>query len=98
MPMATVMWWQDTTVEEEIRSKITELLNTETITPMLVYEVLLVGHRMFKQGVGIPVDHVWTSILSAFADGDRHYPTPGQTSVLFGKEMLEPEDLDYLRQ
>ncbi len=82
-------------IEEQIRLKVSELLTTPTITPALVHELLLLGHRMYKWN-GIPNSTVWESISAGFADNDRHYLTPDQTAALLNKPLLSSEDLEYL--
>ena len=82
-------------IEEQIRLKVSELLATPTITPALVHELLLLGHRMYKWN-GIPIPTVWEAIAAGFADNDRHYLTPDQTAALLNKPLLGSEDLEYL--
>ena len=86
------------TVEEQIRARVSDLLTVSNITPMLVYDLLLLGHRMYRSGMGIPTEQVWRAIAGAFADCDRYYLTPGQTAQLFDQELLKPKDLEYLNQ
>jgi len=88
---------REPTVEEQIRARVGDLLVTDNITPMLVYNLLLIGHRIYKQGIGIPTEHVWRSITGAFADNGRHYLTPGQIAALWDKEVLDDSDFDQLR-
>jgi hypothetical protein len=84
--------------EELLTERVSQLLGAGSITPMMVYDILLMGHRVYKQGVGLPHEAVWKSILDAFRDHDRHYLTPGQTATLYGKKELEIKDMEYLNQ
>ena len=59
--------------EERLLEEVSKLLGAETITPMMVYDLLLMGHRIYKQGFGLPHEVVWKSILDAF----RLYDTFG---------------------
>ena len=79
-------------IEELLTEKVTQLLGAGTITPMMVYEILLMGHRAYKQGVRLPHEVVWRSILNGFGDHDRHYLTPGQMAALHGREIPIEED------
>jgi hypothetical protein len=72
---------------------VSKLLGAETITPMMVYDILLMGHRVYRHGFGLPHDVVWKSIVNGFRDHNRHYLTPGQMAALHGRD--NPEDPDF---
>ena len=65
---------------------------------MMVYDLLLMGHRVYKQGFGLPHEVVWKSILDAFRLYDRHYLSPGQMAVLHGRDKPELEDIEHLSE
>lgn len=83
--------------EELVAEKVTQLLGAETITPMMVYDLLLMGHRCYRQGVGLPHEMVWKSILDGFRDHNRYYFTPGQMALLHGREEPNQEDFESLK-
>ena len=82
--------------EELLTDRVCQLLAAETITPMQVYDLLLMGHRVYKKGLGLPHEAVWRGILTAFRDHERYYLSPGQMAMLHGREAPEPEDFAHL--
>lgn len=78
--------------EEQLTEKVTQLLGTETITPMMVYDLLLMGYKCYRSGMGVSQEVIWKSILNGFKDHERYYLTPGQHAALHGREQLEDED------
>jgi len=79
--------------EELLTEQISKLLGADTITPMTVYDLLLVGHRVHRHGTDLPHEVVWKSIVDAFGDHDRYYLTLGQTATLRGWPNSEAKDL-----
>jgi hypothetical protein len=51
------------------------------------------GHRVYKQGMGLPHEAVWKSILDAFRDQGRYYLSPGQLAQL--RDEPNPTDDDW---
>jgi len=84
--------------QELLIEQVSQLISTETITPMMVYDILLTGHRIYMQKIVLPHEVVWKSIIDGFRYHDRHYLTPGQTAMLYGKQQLETQDMEYLNQ
>jgi hypothetical protein len=79
--------------EELLTEKVSQFLGAQNITPMMVYDLLLMGHRCYRQGLGLPHETVWKSILDGFRDHDRYYLTPGQNAALHGRD--QPTEGDY---
>jgi hypothetical protein len=82
--------------EELLTEKVNEFLGAGIITPMMVYDILLMGNRVYKSGVGLPHEVVWKGILDGFRDHDRHYLTPGQMAALHGRENPDESDFNDL--
>jgi hypothetical protein len=82
--------------EELLTEHVSKLLGAGSITPMMVYDLLLMGHRVYRQGFGLPHEIVWKSILDAFMDHDRYYLTPGQIAILHGRTKPATEDMAEL--
>lgn len=84
------------TREEVLTERVRRILSAEVITPGMVYDILLSGHSVYKQGVGIPQCHVLAAILKAFEEKDRRYLTPWQVAALNGRDRVIPEDYKHL--
>lgn len=80
--------------KELLYQQVTGLLVEPTVTPMQVYNLLVMGHRVYKQGMGLPLrEAVWKSILDAFRDQGRYYLSPGQLAQL--RDEPNPTDDDW---
>lgn len=55
--------------EELLFQRVRTIITTEHITPEMVFSLLLSGHSIWKQGVGIPPMHVMDIVHQAF-EGD----------------------------
>lgn len=77
---------------------VTKLLGASNITPMMVYDILLMGHRCYKSGMGLPHEAVWRAILNGFRDHERYYLTPGQMALLHGREEPATQDFEQLME
>lgn len=83
--------------EERLTEQVSHLLGAKTITPMMVYEILLMGYLCYKPGLGLPHEVVWRSIVDGFKKHDRHYFTPGQMALLHGRDEPSEEDFESLK-
>ena len=81
------------TREQRVTQIVNDILSADKITPGQLYDLLLMGHQVYKQGVGIPEQVVLDSILSAFVQHDRHYMNPYQLAQLRG--VLVPTQTDW---
>ena len=84
--------------EELLTEQVSKLLAAKTITPMQVYELLLMGHKCYRSGMGLQGGTVWEGILDAFRDHERYYLSPGQMAVLHGRARPDPEDHEHLER
>jgi hypothetical protein len=82
------------TREQRVTQIVNDILSAEAITPVQLYDLLLMGHRVYKQGVGIPECAVLDAILKAFAQHDRHYMNPYVMAQLRG-EQNGPAETDF---
>lgn len=82
--------------EEQLTEAVSKLLGASTITPSMVYDFILLGHRCYKFGSGLPQEVVWKAIINGFSDHERYYLTPGQHAFLHGREDPEEEDFRQL--
>ena len=84
------------TTEQRLALLVDAMLSAEHITPMQIYEVMLMGHRVYRQGVGIPERVVLDAILSAFKQHHRHYMNPYQIAQLRGhSDLVGPTEMDW---
>lgn len=84
------------TTEQRVTQKVSQLLSGETVTPQLVYDLMLLGSRCYRQGVGLPHKAVWQALLDGFAAHDRHYLNPYQMATLRGRSEVESSDFEHL--
>lgn len=78
--------------------QVAEILDAELITPAMIYELLLSGNRVYRQGVGLPQSAVWDAVLKPFRKRDRHYLNPFQIAALREREYPMYDDYDHLRE
>jgi len=83
-------------MQDQVRDRVNELLTATTITPWMIYQLLLTGHRMYRYH-DISESQAWEAIIGAFSDQGRQYLTPDQMSALRGK-WAASEDLDQLNK
>ena len=83
-------------MQDQVRYRVNELLTATTITPWMVYQLLLTGHRMYRYH-DISESQAWEAIIEAFSDQGRQYLTPDQISALRGKWATSAE-LDQLKK
>ena len=84
------------TFSQKLTTTVDALLSAEHITPMQVYEIMLMGHRAYKQGVGVPESTVLEAIITAFKQHDRHYLNPYQFPTLRGEPWdSRPTESDF---
>ena len=81
------------TREEQLRDQVSHMLAAPAITPMMISNLLIMGARIYAQGMGLPQHVVWNHILAGFADHGRYYLTPEQQAVLVGSENPQFEHL-----
>lgn len=86
------------TTEQRVTQKVSQLLSGETVTPQLVYDLMLLGSRCYRQGVGLPHKAVWQALLDGFAAHDRHYLNPYQMAALRGRSEVDDCDFEHLAQ
>lgn len=72
--------------EEQLRYQVNRMLAAPVITPMMISDLLILGSRIYSQGVGLPQHTVWTHILEGFADHGRYYLSPDQQAVMQGSD------------
>lgn len=84
------------TTEQRVTQKVSQLLSGETITPQLVYDLMLLGSRCYRSGMGLPQSMVWQALLDGFAAHDRHYLNPYQMATLRGRSEVESSDFEHL--
>jgi len=84
------------TTEQSVTQKVSQLLSGETITPQLVYDLMLLGSRCYRSGMGLPQSMVWQALLDGFAAHDRHYLNPYQMATLRGRSEVESSDFEHL--
>lgn len=84
------------TTEQRVTQKVSQLLSGETITPQLVYDLMLLGSRCYRSGMGLPQNMVWQALLDGFAAHDRHYLNPYQMATLRGRSEVESSDFEHL--
>lgn len=73
--------------EEQLRHQVYSILSAPVITPRMISDLLILGSRIYRQGVGLDPDTVWTSILEGFADHGRYYLSPDQQAVMQGSDQ-----------
>jgi hypothetical protein len=83
-------------IKELLTEKVSDFLAAGNITPMMVYDILLTGHRVYRQGTGLPHEEIWRAIINGFSDHERYYLTPGQHAALYGREIPTEEDFAEL--
>ena len=86
------------TTEQRVTQKVSQLLSGETVTPQLVYDLLLLGSRCYRSGMGLPHIAVWQAILDGFAAHDRPYLNPSQMASLRGRTVVDGIDFEHLAQ
>lgn len=84
------------TREQKLTVMVDQILKSEHITPMQIYDLILMGHQVYKPGMGIPQAHVWESILQGFKQNGRMYLNPYTMAVLVGRDSPEDSDFDEL--
>lgn len=62
---------REPTREERLYDHVRALLAAKEITPEMVFNLLWIGHRLWIQGLGVPVEHVDEIIAKAFADAEK---------------------------
>lgn len=72
--------------EAQLRDQVSQILAAPQITPMMISNLLMMGARIYKDGMGLPQHAVWNAILAGFADHDRYYLTPEQQAALQGSD------------
>lgn len=72
--------------EEQLRHQVQLMLAAPTITPMMISDLLILGSRIYSQGIGLPQHTVWNHILAGFADHGRYYLSPDQQTAMQGSE------------
>lgn len=82
--------------EELLTERVSQILGAEKITPDMIYGLLLLGHRCYRQGDALSHEAVWRSIINGFNDHDRYYLTPGQNAMLHGRESPNEDDFAAL--
>ena len=73
--------------EEQLRGQVHRMLAAPVITPMMVSDLLILGSRIYSQGMGLPQHTVWNQILAGFADHGRYYLSPDQQAVMQGSDQ-----------
>jgi hypothetical protein len=86
------------TREQKLTELVNYMLTCDSITPMQVYDLVLMGSQVYKPGMGIPQCHVWEAILQAFRQNGRCYMNPYQVAVLAGRARPEDADFESLTQ
>lgn len=86
------------TREQKLTVMVDEILKSEHITPMQVYDLMLMGYQVYRQGVGIPQSHVWEAILQGFSQNGREYLNPWKMALLSGRDTPESADFNSLKQ
>ncbi len=86
------------TIEEQILLDVSTLLDAKTITPAMIYAIMLDGHRAYKSGIGMSQFGIWEVILKSFSERDRHYINPFKLSALKDKEFPDEEDYEHLKE
>jgi hypothetical protein len=81
------------TREQKLTELVNQVLTCDQITPMQMYNLILMGSQVYKPGMGIPQSHVWEAILQAFRQNGRCYMNPYQVAVMSGR--AHPEESDY---
>ena len=85
------------TREERVTQIVYDILSAEKITPGQLYDLLLMGHKVYKQGVGIPECAVLDAILKAFVQHGRIYMNPHTMARLRGLDYALDADFETLR-
>jgi hypothetical protein len=73
--------------EGQLRYQVQLMLAAPVITPMMISDLLILGARIYSQGIGLPQHTVWNSILEGFADHGRYYLSPDQQAALQGSDQ-----------
>lgn len=85
--------------EDKLSMQVAAILDAEKVTPLMLYELLLSGYLVYKQGVGLSHNQVWDAILRPFADRGRTYLSPYQMAALRERENgAEPDDFLHLAE
>lgn len=84
------------TTEELLTKCVAEILDAERITPAQIYDLLLCGYRVYKQGMGLPPVAVWDAVLAPFRERGRPYLNPYQMAALADRREPEPDDFLHL--
>jgi len=79
--------------EGQLRYQVQLMLAAPAITPMMISNLLIMGARIYAQGMGLPQHVVWNAILAGFADHGRYYLTPEQQAALVGSDNPQFEHL-----
>jgi hypothetical protein len=82
--------------QQLLTERVGQLLAAQEITPMMVFDMLLMGHRVYSWNGNMTTEGVWKSILDAFRDHERYYLTPEQMANLNGREKPLPQDHEHL--
>lgn len=67
---------KEKTRQEILFDRVDKLLASEKITPAMVYDILLSGHSVYKQGLGLWHGDVWQAIIDAFNKHGSDYVNP----------------------
>lgn len=91
------------TREEQVTSQVTLLvekwLSSENITPPnMVFDMLMMGYRCWRPGMGLPHENVWQAIAEGFENQHRPYLTPRKIALLRGKTQWDPSDFEHLKE
>lgn len=79
--------------EEQLRDQVHRMLAAPTVTPMMISDLLILGSRIYSQGIGLPQHTVWNHILAGFADHGRYYLSPDQQAAMQGSEHAQFDHL-----
>jgi hypothetical protein len=79
-----------------LSKRVAAILDAEQITPAMIYDLLLSGNQIYRQGVGSPHSAVWDAVLKPFGERQRHYLNPYQVATLRDHEYPQDTDFEHL--
>lgn len=89
---------KEPTREERISTLVAKVLDSDRVTPAMIYDLMLHGHMAYKQGMGLSHNQVWEAILLPFRQRGRKYLSPYQMAALREHDEPELEDFDHLHE
>ena len=87
---------KEITREELLSNHVAALLAAKQITPSMIYDLVLDGCKVYKQGVGLPEKVVLQAIIDQFVKRGQTYMNPYTLATLKDKNFPESDDFEPL--